>query len=368
MKFSVVINMARFDKSRSMTEVAAEALDLVKIADEGGFDIAWTAEHHTIELTISPNPFLLLSNWAAHTKRIRLGTAVCAAPYWHPIRLAGEAAMFDVVSGGRLELGLGRGAYQYEFDRMAGGMPQGEGGRYLREIVPIVQRLWEGDYAHEGEIWSFPSVACVPKPVQKRPPMWIAARDPNTFDFAMKNGCNIMSTALRAPFAEVENLVAKFKQAQTDNPGSERLTHATLRTGCVYDDPSDLKVPVEALIHFGRNFENLFRNIGTVTEGFPEAVDFQSVANRGEYQPETVQQNMLFGTPEEVIEKLEAYRAAGIEHFMLGACFGMSPQATRRSMELFCERVIPHFRSNPTRVAEPAATEQDDVKSKRIAV
>ncbi len=355
MKFSIVVNMARFDKSRSMSDVAAEALDLVRIADQGGFDIAWTAEHHTIELTISPNPFVLLSNWAAQTKQIRLGTAVCAAPYWHPIRLAGEAALFDVISGGRLELGLGRGAYQYEFDRMVNGMPQGDGGRYLREIVPLVQRLWEGDYAHEGELWSFPSVACVPKPLQKRPPMWIAARDPNTFDFAMKNGCNIMSTALRSPFSEVENLVAKFRQAQADNPGSEGLQHATLRVGCIYDDPSQMQMPIDALINFGRNFENLFRNIGTVTDGFPEAVDFQTVANRDDYQSEQVMQNMLFGTVEEVIEKLEAYQAAGIDHFMLGACFGLAPEVTRRSLELFCDRVIPHFRANQKRLTTGVA-------------
>lgn len=345
MKFSVVINQSRFDKKRSMEDIWGEALDLVKIADQGGFDIAWTAEHHTIQLTISPNPFTILSNWAAHTKNIRLGPAVCAAPYWHPIRLAGEAAMFDVISGGRLEFGLGRGAYQYEFDRMAGGMPQSEGGRHLREIVPVIQKLWEGDYAHDGDLWSFPSVACVPKPIQKRPPMWIAARDPNTFDFAMKTGCNIMSTALRGPFSEVENLATKFNQAQADNPGSGHLEHVTLRIGCVYDDPADLQVPVDALINFGRNFESLFKNLGTVTDGFPEPIDFQTVANRADYQPAQVKENMLFGTPDEVIEKLVAYQAAGIDHFMLGACFGTPPAVTRRSMELFCERVIPHFKS-----------------------
>ncbi len=355
MKFSVVINLARFDRSRSVSAVAAEALELVKLADAGGFDIVWTAEHHTIELTISPNPFVLLAHWAAETSRIRLGTAVCAAPYWHPIRLAGEAALFDVISGGRLELGLGRGAYQYEFDRMAGGMPQGEGGRHLREIIPAVQRLWQGDYAHAGEIWSFPSTACVPKPLQQRPPMWIAARDPNTFDFAMKNGCNILSTALRGPFAEVENLVAKFQQAQADNPGSEGLEHATLRIGCVYDDPAESEKPLRALINYGRNFENLFRNIGTVSEGFPEAVDFETVANREDYQPERVMANMLFGTVDEVIAKLEAYRDAGIDHFIFSPCFGLPPETTRRSMELFCERVMPHFRKEEVLAAPSLA-------------
>ena len=76
-----------------MREVAAQALELVQMAEAGGFEIAWTPEHHTIEFTIAPNPFAILTHWAAHTTSIRLGTAVVVAPYWHPIRVAGEAAL-----------------------------------------------------------------------------------------------------------------------------------------------------------------------------------------------------------------------------------------------------------------------------------
>lgn len=345
MKFSIIVNMARFDTSKSMDVVAEEALDLVKIADQGGFDIIWTAEHHTIELTISPNPFQLLAHWGNHTKNARLGTAVVAAPYWHPIRLAGEAAMCDILTGGRLELGLGRGAYQYEFDRMADGMPQGEGGRYLREIIPAVQSLWEGDYAHEGEIWNFPSVACVPKPLHKAPQIWVAARDQNTFEFALKNNCNVMSTALRKDFAEIEDLEDKFRAASAaaGNPG--HLHHATLRVCCVYDDPSVLDTAVRSVVNFGRNFENLFKNSGTVKDGFPEPVDFDTVAARGEYQADNLKENLLIGTPDEIIQKLERYQATGIDHIMIGPTFGLPHDVAVRTVELFCDKVIPHFKA-----------------------
>ena len=96
-------------------------------------------------------------DWAAHTSRIRLGTAVVVAPYWHPIRVAGEAALVDLYSDGRLELGLGRGAFQYEFDRMAGGIDQREGGRYPRGMLPVVRGLWQGDFEHHGEILALPA-------------------------------------------------------------------------------------------------------------------------------------------------------------------------------------------------------------------
>lgn len=357
MKFSIVVNMGRPEPGQSTTEIAAEALDLVRIADQGGFDIAWTAEHHTIELTISPNPFQLLSYWAAQTDHIRLGTAVVAAPYWNPIRLAGEAALCDVLTGGRLELGLGRGAYQYEFDRMAGGMDQREGGKYLREIIPAVQALWEGDYAHDGELWSFPETACVPRPVQKRPPVWVAARDQNTFDFAVNNGCNVMSTALRKPFDEVLDLQDKFEEVTRHKPSSAKPEHATLRTGCVYEDKAGEEDAIRAMINFGRSFENLFKNIGEVKHGYPEPMDFETVANRDEYQPEALTENMLLGTPNQIIEKITRYRdEARINHIMLGTSFFLPHHRARRSVELFCEEVIPYFRNEEAKSAATPAT------------
>ena len=100
------------DDGVDMRSVARHTLDMVQVADQGGFDIAWAAEHHALEMTIAPHPFSILTWWAGHTSRINLGPAVVAAAYWHPIKLAREAAFFDLISGGRLEFGIGSGAYQ----------------------------------------------------------------------------------------------------------------------------------------------------------------------------------------------------------------------------------------------------------------
>jgi flavin-dependent trigonelline monooxygenase, oxygenase component len=182
MKFAVSLSMERFSPQDSMRDAVRNFRALAKIADEGGFETLWTAEHHTIECTISPNPFQTLTWLAQHTDRIRLGTATLVAPYWSPIRLAGEAALCDHLTGGRLELGIARGAYQYEFDRMAGGIPQQEGVAFMKELVPAVQKLWAGDYEHNGHYWQFPLATSVPKPLQQpHPAIWVAARDPGTF-------------------------------------------------------------------------------------------------------------------------------------------------------------------------------------------
>ena len=88
MKFQLAVNMERMDPSWNMNDVMRHTLDMVQMAENGGFNIVWAAEHHALEMTIAPNPFQILTWWAAETENIRLGTAVAAAAYLHPINLA----------------------------------------------------------------------------------------------------------------------------------------------------------------------------------------------------------------------------------------------------------------------------------------
>ena len=182
MKFQLAINMERMDASLDMREVARHTLEMVQMAEAGGFDIVWAAEHHALEMTIAPNPFSILTWWAENTSTIRLGTAVAVAAYWHPIKLAGEAAFVDLISGGRLEFGIGSGAYQREFDRMAAGLKQSDAWQHMQEMLPVVRALWQGDTEHNGKYWNFPTATSVPKPLQKEVPVWVAARAPITYD------------------------------------------------------------------------------------------------------------------------------------------------------------------------------------------
>ena len=102
MKFQIAINLERMNDQTPMTAVRDHTLRMVKMADDAGFEIVWAAEHHALEMTIAPNPFALLTWWGEHTKNIRLGCGVVNAAYWHLIKLAGEAAMTDLLTNGRL--------------------------------------------------------------------------------------------------------------------------------------------------------------------------------------------------------------------------------------------------------------------------
>jgi alkanesulfonate monooxygenase SsuD/methylene tetrahydromethanopterin reductase-like flavin-dependent oxidoreductase (luciferase family) len=346
MKFAVSLTMERFSSGMPMSTVKNNLLELAKMADEGGFETLWTAEHHTIECTISPNPFLTLTWLAQQTEQIRLGTSTLVAPYWSPIRLAGEAAMCDHLTNGRLEFGIARGSYQYEFDRMAGGMQQQEGVAYLKELVPAVKKLWAGDYAHEGHYWNFPVAAGVPKPLQQpHPRIWVAARDPGTFDWAIGIGASILSTPLSAPAAEIGVLSEKFQKAVADHPEVPRPRFMMQRRTCVYDRSEDWEIAVKHSIDYGRAFENLFQNIGSVTNGFPEAVPYESVKGKDNYNPENIRRNLMFGTPDEVIEKLLVYEAAGVDQYCLGLTFNLPFELQRKTLRLFIDEVMPFFAS-----------------------
>ena len=344
MKFAVSLTMERFSPDVPMATVKNNLLTLARMADEGGFEMLWTAEHHTIECTISPNPFQTLVWLAQHTEQLRLGTSTLVAPYWDPIRLAGESALCDHLTNGRLEFGIARGSYQYEFDRMAGGMPQQEGVAYMKEIVPAVKKLWAGDYAHDGHYWKFPLATSVPKPLQQpHPRIWVAARDPGTFDWAIANGASILSTPLSAPAAEIQVLSDKFHKAVADHPEVPRPRFMMQRRTCVYDRPDGWEKAVQHSMDYGRAFENLMQNAGTVQNGFPEAVPYEAVKGKENYNPENIRKNLMFGTPDEVIEKLLAFEAAGVDQYCLGLTFNLPFELQKRTIELFVKEVMPFF-------------------------
>ena len=188
-----------------------------------GFAIAWAAEHHALEMTIAPNPFQILT--CGPPTRLASGSARRWSSQPTGIRsgAAGEAALLDLYSRGRLEFGIGSGAYQREFDRMRPGLKRSDGNRYMHEMLPAVKALWQGDCEHNGEFWSFPAATSVPKPVQKpHPPIWVAARSPDTYDFAVKNECNILSWPLTRPMSEVELYKGHLETALADHPGRPR--------------------------------------------------------------------------------------------------------------------------------------------------
>ena len=357
MKFSLAINLARRNPSEDMRDVARHTLEMAQIAEAGGFEIVWAAEHHALEMTIAPNPFQQLTWIGQHTNTIRLGTAVAVAAYWHPIRLAGEAALCDLLTDGRLEFGIGCGAYQREFDRMAGGLKAQESVSYMLEMVPLLKQLWQGDVEHQGKHWTFPKATACPKPLQRpHPPMWAAVRNPRSFDWAVANGLSVQSWALTRGFDEVEAYMQRFEAALAKAPaGTRRPRFATMRHAGVYGTTREAESFVNSFRRVAGEFESLFRGSGAVENGFPAPVDLASLTHRAEYDADMLQTNLMFGRPDQVIAKLRRYRDLGVDNFIYYATYGLPAELQKKSLQLFVAEVMPEFRDGAVEPARMAA-------------
>ena len=344
MKFHLSINLERMDDTISMEDVRNHTIEMVKMADEAGFELVWAAEHHALEMTIAPNPFQLMTWWATQTKNIRLGAGVVNAAYWHPINLAGEAAMADLISGGRVDLGIGSGAYQREFDRMRPGLDQKDGYKYLQEMLPLVKELWKGDVTHEGENWQFPASTSCPKPVQDEMPLWVAARSPITFDYAVEQNCNIMSWPLTMPFSEAEAYRERLDDAiaKSDKPFTGKW--AMMRHTAVYKTQEDKQAALDAVRSVLAMFGNLMMKSGEVINGFPSKVPLESLEGNVRVDPEMLAANLAFGSPEEVTDKLKQYEALGVDAFIYYASMGLDMAQQKRSLQYFIDEVMPAFR------------------------
>lgn len=343
MKFHIAINLERMTPATNMKDVRDHTLEMVKLADAAGFEIAWAAEHHAMEMTIAPNPLQILTWWGEHAKSIRLGVGVVNAAYWHPINLAGEAAFLDLLSDGRLEFGIGSGAYQREFDRMKPGLDQKDSWRYMQEMLPAVRELWKGDYAHDGEYWQFPAATSCPKPVQDEVPIWVAARAPITFDYAVQNRCNIMSWPLTMPMSEAEAYRARLDDAITKNGGKFDGRWAMMRHAAVYETEDDRQGALRSVHVQLSQFGNLMTQTGDVINGFPEAVPPEKLEGNFRYDPAALEENLLFGRPDQVIEKLKLYETLGVDGFIYYASMGMDMDQQKRSLQLFIDKVLPEF-------------------------
>lgn len=344
MKFSLFAHMERVSDEDQQQQLYEEFLQLCELADKGGMHAIWTGEHHGMNFTIAPNPLLNLVDLAHRTKNVRLGTGTIVAPFWHPIKLAGEAAMVDLITEGRLDLGIARGAYSFEYERLMPGMDAWQAGQRMRELVPAVKALWAGDYSHDGEFWAFPKTTAAPKPVQPGgPPIWVAARDPSSHEFAVAQGCNVQVAPLWLGDEEVQSLMERFNTACEANPDVERPKIMLLNHTYVGDCEADLQQAAGELNAFYCYFGAWFKNERNVTQGLIDPLSEEEVAAHPFYNAEMMRRDNVVGEPAAVIERLKSFEAMGYDEYAFWIDSGMSFERKRASLTRFINEVMPAF-------------------------
>ncbi len=343
MEFSLFAHMERITPDQPHDQLYQEFLDLCRIADDGGMRAIWTGEHHGMDFTIAPNPFLTLTDVAHHTKNVRLGTGTVVAPFWHPIKLAGEAAAADLMTGGRIELGVARGAYSYEYERLMPGLDAWEAGQRMRESAPLLRQLWAGDCAHEGEFYNFPATTSAPKPLQPDgPPIWIAARDPNSHEFGVHNGFNIQVTPLWQGIEEIQSLMTRFNDA-CDSHNGPRPKIMLLHHTYVGSDGEDVALAARELSRFYCYFGAWFQNKRPVRQGLIQSLSDEELAANTMMAPENMARDLTIGTAQQVIDQIKRYEDLGYDEYSFWIDSGMSAERKRASLSRFIDDVMPAF-------------------------
>ncbi len=343
MEFSLFAHMERITPDQPHDQLYQEFLDLCRIADDGGMRAIWTGEHHGMDFTIAPNPFLTLTDVAHHTKNVRLGTGTVVAPFWHPIKLAGEAAAADLMTGGRIELGVARGAYSYEYERLMPGLDAWEAGQRMRESAPLLRQLWAGDCAHEGEFYNFPATTSAPKPLQPDgPPIWIAARDPNSHEFGVHNGFNIQVTPLWQGIEEIQSLMTRFNDA-CDSHNGPRPKIMLLHHTYVGSDGEDVALAARELSRFYCYFGAWFQNKRPVRQGLIQPLSDEELAANTMMAPENMARDLTIGTAQQVIDQIKRYEDLGYDEYSFWIDSGMSAERKRASLSRFIDDVMPAF-------------------------
>lgn len=192
MKFGILQFFSWPERRVALPTVYQRALQRIEIMDQTGYDAVWLTEHHFSDYSVCPSIPVMGTYAAARTKRLRIGAGVTLAAFYHPLRLAEEIALLDILSEGRVNWGAGRGFDAKEFKTF--NVPMTESYDRFREVVDIVRQAWTNDrLTYQGKYFSFEDVEVLPKPLQQpHPPMWVAAGSPDAIEWAASMGHPIL--------------------------------------------------------------------------------------------------------------------------------------------------------------------------------
>lgn len=310
---------------RPWADLYAETLDQIAWVDGLGFDSVWLSEHHVTDEGYLPSIFPLLAAIAQRTERVRLGTAVLLTPLHHPLRLAEDAAVVDILSGGRLDLGLAPGYRALEFAAL--GVPKAERGARTDETIQILRQAWTGEpFAHQGAHFSFPEIQVTPTPLQDPLPLWIGGSSDASARRAARFGASYM------PDGGAPRSVYDRYLAEAADPG--RI--ATNRTFYVCEDPDEGWNDVKE--HYRYQFN-------TYRKWFAEAGDFPELGEPVADADDLPRSVYIVGTPDMVAAKIArlADRYPVDTLIFWARPPGLPIDKSSRSLELFAREVLPRF-------------------------
>ena len=324
---------------RPSKEIYERAIEQAQAAGTLGFRNCWVAEHHFSTYGYVSRPLQLATFIAGKTTHMRVGTAVIVIPLHHPLVVAEEIATLDIVSGGRLDVGMGRGYQRYEFERF--GLELDAGRERWDESVDIIVKSFAGKpFAYEGKFFKFPETSLFPQVVQKpHPPVWITAQSPYALEAAVRRGFNVLTGGFGVPFERLTEfgqlfakVLAEVKPPQPPRVGVQRAVYVAESDADARDAAEHARWNMRVTLSL-RNHQERVENGNAIAVPGKSEPDMEDLLER----------YLVIGTPDTCIRQIRKMReAVGITHFNCSFWFGdMDQKRVLRSMERFSREVMP---------------------------
>jgi natural product biosynthesis luciferase-like monooxygenase protein len=337
------------DRHGTEANYLRQAMDRLASAEALGFDAIWVNEHH-----FHPHGGLfsslpvILATLAQRTRRVRLGTSVMVLPLHSPIAIAEQLALVDLLSEGRLDVGVGRGVVKYDYDVM--GIPFAEGQARTLEALAVLLKAWSTrPFSHSGHFFHYTDVAIWPHPQQRpHPPIWLSAtRNPESFATAGRMGLNLLTLAHLNPMADLAERVGLYRRSLVEaghDPAQFRVG-AHFHVLVTEDRAAARRLGQEALErHLKRGVESQAQAKDAPIR--PEYEALVAPGGRLDINAFIEAGRILIGTPDECVALAERVRdEVGLDGMNCTFSWGgLDDQTVERSLHLFATEVMPRVR------------------------
>lgn len=319
-------------------------IDQAVLAEKLGYVSVSIPEHHLVNLLMMPSPLQMAVKLAALTSKIKIVTSVCVLPL-HDMRIfAGEVATADILTEGRLILGVGRGAFSWEMDRL-GSPKKYSKEKFLESLEVLHELLTKKNVSWNGKYYQFDPITIMPRPISNPIPIMIAVMESNNIREAASKGYHVQSTVLSGTKELLQERANAFRDGCLDLGEKGKVLKLSMqRMAYAAKDEQDAKEKNQMAYEYYKRFDNMFTGPGKVDSGLIEPITRNQSL-------EELTANLLICPTSELIDKLELYEEAGIDEIIISASFGQTQNDLIESMYRIHDQVMPYFKNRGSKVA-----------------
>ena len=319
-------------------------IDQAVLAEKLDYKTVSVPEHHLVNLLMMPSPLQMAVKIATLTKKINISTSVVVLPLHDMRTYAGEVATADILTEGRLILGVGRGAFAWEMNRLGTSIEKSRE-KFIESLDVLQKLLNEEEVSYKGKYYNFDPITIMPRPISNPIQIMIAAMDPNSIKDAASRGFHVQSTVLSGSKELLKQRVNAFKEGSLELGEEGKLLKISMqRMAFAAVNENDAKEKNKLAYEYYKRFDNVFTGPGKVKNGKIESLPRKQTL-------EELTENLLICPTNEMIDKLSVYAEAGVDEIIISAGFGQNQNEMIESMHRISEEIIPYFKKFNTQVA-----------------